>query len=444
MAAPRAPKRTLEEEEDDEALFTSAPVVDRSSTFVAHFHPHIFTSSRAAGATTSSTSLTSMIKSLQAHPAFATADHRMAAWRRPSGQRTLVLGTATTTTTNSNRVIYTTGSDDDGEKYAGKRLERVLDDLNVQGALVVARWYGGIMLGPVRFTHMENVAKEAIAKWKSQTQAQAPWGTTGTTSTALSISHNDRADKRQKAAGAEGTGIVQQQQQNEAERLRLAKQLLDRDNSIVVLRGLLAEKTAAASASTSKQDAPLPLDQSQSQKTETASSPAKKVIDYTEMPLQRLRQLDKARDATLAFILKQLDKADQEEKERERVKLRTTTLTTGTDTYTNTNTNTDGGKVDSRQAGQGLIPADQTAQDDEGTSSPAENEAADPFPIPIPIAHGTEEQHQQADETDDMAHSEESTRQQDAAVTGNNGNGNMEHVLQVVEAQQDGQQDGDG
>lgn len=30
----------------------------------------------------------------------------------------------------------------------------VRPDLNVIGSIVVARWYGGMMLGPVRFEHI--------------------------------------------------------------------------------------------------------------------------------------------------------------------------------------------------------------------------------------------------------------------------------------------------
>jgi hypothetical protein len=40
-------------------------------------------------------------------------------------------------------------------------------------------------------------------------------------------------------------------------------------------------------------------------------------MDYSAMPLQRLRLLDKARDATLAFILKQIDKAEEDAKCKE-------------------------------------------------------------------------------------------------------------------------------
>ncbi|KAG9775005.1 hypothetical protein KCU88_g5229, partial [Aureobasidium melanogenum] len=249
MSAPTTPQKRpfpYDNSNDDHdpsepTYFTSSPIVDRSSTFVAHFHPHRLSNRQVAGptsTTTSSTSLTSTIKSAQSHPAFRTADHRMVAWRRPSGQRTLTLPASSTTSTStsqpvSSKPIYATGSDDDGEKYAGKRLERVLADLDVEGIVVVARWYGGIMLGPVRFTHIENVAKEAIGKWRAwERERERAWGGNG-----IGI-----AEKRMRIDGNQGGQQSQSLEREQADRSRLAKQLVERDHSIVVLRGLLAEK----------------------------------------------------------------------------------------------------------------------------------------------------------------------------------------------------------
>ncbi|KIW52162.1 hypothetical protein PV05_07824 [Exophiala xenobiotica] len=276
-------------------VFISAPILDRSSTFTAHFHPLTSPQASSTGQTAKSKSLTSTVKAFQTHPDFAAADHRMVAWRRPSNQRTLGLGPAAA---GVGKTICTTGSDDDGEKYAGKRLERVLIDLDVQGTIVVARWYGGILLGPVRFTHIENVAREAIGKWKAR-QSQA-----------------EGQAKRQKMAGG-----GDEEAQLVAERTRLARQLAERDNSIVVLRGLLAEKTAKHETDM-LQDGTLANQGTPTQATASTNSPGSpaKKMDYSEMPLQRLRQLDKARDATIAFILKQIDKAEEEEKEKEQKK----------------------------------------------------------------------------------------------------------------------------
>lgn len=227
--------------------FVSGTIEDRQSTFIAHFSP------------------TTTAKSLQAAPELKTASHRIAAWRKASTQRTL----------SADRQIFSTGSDDDGEKYAGKRLERVLNEQNVEGAIVVARWYGGVLLGPVRFTHIENVAKEAIMAWKE---------CTGAASTKKRKVEEPKVDE-------------------EAEMKRLTKQLTDRDQSIVVLRQLLAEKQVASNEGVA----------GEKPTSQPISSPAIPP-DYSQMPLPRLRQLEKARDATIAWILKQIDQVEADEK----------------------------------------------------------------------------------------------------------------------------------
>jgi hypothetical protein len=54
-------------------------------------------------------------------------------------------------------------SDDDGEQAAGSRLLHLLqvtDSRNV--CVVVSRWFGGIHLGPARFTHINNAARELL------------------------------------------------------------------------------------------------------------------------------------------------------------------------------------------------------------------------------------------------------------------------------------------
>ncbi|KAI9872505.1 MAG: hypothetical protein M1823_008151, partial [Watsoniomyces obsoletus] len=174
---------------------------------------------------------------------------------------------------STGKPIYVTGSDDDGEKYGGKRIEKVLDELKVEGTAVVVRWYGGVLLGPVRFTHIENVAREAIQTWKNSTEA---------------------ASKKQK--------LEAPRTEDPEEKERLVKDLIDRDQSVAVLRQLLGEKSQTRKqyevASDTKPSAP-------------TSSPTP-TLDYPSMPVQRLRQLDKARDATIAWILKQIDAAETE------------------------------------------------------------------------------------------------------------------------------------
>lgn len=331
--------------EEEQDVFTSSPIHDRQSTFVAHFHPasRLFRSSTAATSTSTSNGsklqekavpLTATIKKLQSHAAFLDADHRMVAWRKRSAQRTLLgtTSTTTTTTTTAGPALYTTGSEDDGEKYGGKRLERVLSDMDVEGAVVVARWYGGVLLGPVRFSHIENCAREAIQKWKKG-RALGVGERVGMTKRRRLGSDDDDDDSSVTGRG-EGRGATTDSKagvaaaataaaEEAAEKARLANQLAERDANIVALRGLLANmKTksrggggggAAAGAATGTATTTTNEESSPSQQSSaTASSPAKK-MEYSALPLATLRQLDKARDATIAFILKQLDKLEEEE-----------------------------------------------------------------------------------------------------------------------------------
>lgn len=53
--------------------------------------------------------------------------------------------------------------DDDGEHNAGSRLLHLLQILNVLDYMVVvSRWYGGILLGPDRFKHINNCARNLL------------------------------------------------------------------------------------------------------------------------------------------------------------------------------------------------------------------------------------------------------------------------------------------
>ena len=55
--------------------------------------------------------------------------------------------------------------DDDGESAAGGRLLQLLQNTSVENVLVVvSRWYGGVKLGPARFTHINNAARDLLVK----------------------------------------------------------------------------------------------------------------------------------------------------------------------------------------------------------------------------------------------------------------------------------------
>lgn len=211
-------------------VFKSSPIEDRSSTFLAFYSP------------------TLAAKELQAHTEFKSASHRIAAWRKPSSQRSL----------NVQRLLDT-GHDDDGEKYGGKAVEKVLIETDVEGAVVVARWYGGVMLGPMRFDHIKNAARDAIMQWAQD---------------------RERSAKKAKV------------REDEAEKERLIQTLPERDQSITVLRDLLAGKSQQPSSAPSGE-----------------RTPAKRT-DYSTLPLATLEKLERVRDATIGWILKQIEKAE--------------------------------------------------------------------------------------------------------------------------------------
>lgn len=236
----KRPRSSSPVTDDAHRVFISSPIEDRGSTHIGLFSP------------------TASAKQLQARPDVKEASHRIAAWRTPGKQKSL-----------SGKAIYDLGHDDDGEQHAGKKLERLLVDLNVEGAVVVARWYGGILLGPVRFTHFENCAREAISKWRQEVGDEA---------------------KRRKI-----------EENEKVEREKLAQALEERDSSIAVLRDLLTEKTATKNDG--EISSPPPRSQEVPKKT-----------DYSIMDLPTLRRLEQGRDRTIAWILKQIDKAEEAHK----------------------------------------------------------------------------------------------------------------------------------
>jgi hypothetical protein len=229
----KRPASSSPSHDDDPPVYTSPAIVDRSSTFIGHYSP------------------TLTAKEVSQLPDLESASHKIAAWRFPSAQRTIQPGAKT---------LYETGHDDDGEKNGGRTIEKLLESMQVTGSVVVARWYGGVMLGPVRFQHMETAGRNAIKAWR-----------------------DEEASKKRKIDDAK-----RQQDEDAEDIVRLPSVLQERDRSIIVLRGLLAEKTGKSKAEVG------------------AVSPSRK-MDYTGMPLQSLRKLEAARDRTIAFLLKQID-----------------------------------------------------------------------------------------------------------------------------------------
>lgn len=58
------------------------------------------------------------------------------------------------------------GQEDDGEKHGGREIAKAVKELGATDVLVVvSRWYGGTMLGPVRFQHIYKCAHAALSRY---------------------------------------------------------------------------------------------------------------------------------------------------------------------------------------------------------------------------------------------------------------------------------------
>lgn len=103
------------------------------------------------------------------------------------------------------------GSEDDGEKYGGGRILKIMQREGVLDAVVVvSRWsvlirlvivkgsrlsrFGGTLLGPMRFTHIENCTLDACVRFKTIEELESLVAR-------LQILDQSLAEKRAKLAG---------------------------------------------------------------------------------------------------------------------------------------------------------------------------------------------------------------------------------------------------
>lgn len=124
--------------DEEPIIFHGEPVIDRRSTFQAHVAP-VDCVDRAK----------QLIEVLKSNKKLSTATHNITAYRISGGPHNTCIQDC----------------DDDGEAHAGARLLHLLQILDVRDVMVmVSRWYGGIQLGPDRFKHINNVARELLEK----------------------------------------------------------------------------------------------------------------------------------------------------------------------------------------------------------------------------------------------------------------------------------------
>ncbi|XP_061404653.1 protein IMPACT isoform X2 [Lethenteron reissneri] len=113
-------------------------ITDRRSTFQAHVAPVV---------TTKQVKL--VLRKLLENKKLASATHNIMAYRIDC----------------PGKHAFLQDCDDDGETAAGGRLLHLLQILDVRDAVVVvSRWYGGVMLGPDRFKHINNCARGVLVE----------------------------------------------------------------------------------------------------------------------------------------------------------------------------------------------------------------------------------------------------------------------------------------
>ncbi|KAF8178609.1 ribosomal protein S5 domain 2-type protein [Mycena galopus ATCC 62051] len=142
-------------------LATSQEIRDRGSLFVATIYA-ASSPSEAAGCIAHLTNVVHAQKS-----ASYESVHEMHAWR------CMVLKKGCTGLGGPDDFEVRENSADDGERWGG---EKILNAMRKQGAIdavvVVTRWYGGTMLGPARFTHIETCALEVCREFKRREEVK--------------------------------------------------------------------------------------------------------------------------------------------------------------------------------------------------------------------------------------------------------------------------------
>nr|XP_028592995.1 protein IMPACT isoform X9 [Podarcis muralis] len=131
----------LSESQEDEELppiYHGNPITDRRSTFQAHLAPVV-----------SPKQVKNVLAELYKNKKIASATHNIYAYRIYC----------------EDKQTFLQDCEDDGETAAGGRLLHLMQILDVRNVLVVvSRWYGGILLGPDRFKHINNCARNILVE----------------------------------------------------------------------------------------------------------------------------------------------------------------------------------------------------------------------------------------------------------------------------------------
>ncbi|KAK9459184.1 ribosomal protein S5 domain 2-type protein [Lipomyces oligophaga] len=124
---------------DDLGWSVSDPITDRKSTFVG----------RAIAVSSVEDAKRKLLHLKMTNKKVMKARHSMTAYRIKSDKGSVVVQDC----------------DDDGESAAGGRLSHLLSIMELWNVMVVvSRWFGGVHIGPDRFKHINNAARDALVQ----------------------------------------------------------------------------------------------------------------------------------------------------------------------------------------------------------------------------------------------------------------------------------------
>ncbi|XP_043921286.1 protein IMPACT [Protopterus annectens] len=139
--APKLLEFVLPQESQDEELppiYHGEPMTDRRSTFQAHLAPVV-----------TPNQVKMVLDKLYENKKIASATHNIYAYRIYC----------------EDKQTFLQDCEDDGETAAGGRVLHLMQILDVRNVMVVvSRWYGGILLGPDRFKHINNCARNILVE----------------------------------------------------------------------------------------------------------------------------------------------------------------------------------------------------------------------------------------------------------------------------------------
>lgn len=160
-------------------ITTSQEIRDRGSTFVAS----IYRASTVDEAKRAAKHVKNVVH------ANRPASHEIFAWR------CMVLKVGKTGLGGPEDFEIKAGSEDDGEQYAGGRVLKVMQaEAVIDAVVVVSRWFGGEMLGPARFTHIETCTRQVCQTFLRKEEVEESISTLGSLDDILATLRSELAE----------------------------------------------------------------------------------------------------------------------------------------------------------------------------------------------------------------------------------------------------------